>query len=209
MFHPVPESFHLPHASLHLPEDDVCFVFVTGEDVATDELAAQTLERAQRCGNLARSRGIVFLQTADHRYAFSALQRRLQCEFESAGGRPFLLPLSNVEDLTPVLESFVRELRAQKTAQAERSEALRRARMLRSLNLLGKAVTHTNITEHAVYGLAEAFPSMGAYSEACLDKNARKRLAATLLSDEQDDIGGQRLVDSLVDFWQHDRTADC
>ncbi|KAJ6262738.1 hypothetical protein Dda_1295 [Drechslerella dactyloides] len=205
----VKESFHLPHASLNLSGDDVCFVFLDCEDVATDELAALAIRRVKLCESLARSRGILLLRTLDDRTIFDTLQRRLQSEFgEPAARSPFLLPLSNVEDLVPVLESFVRELRAQKSVQAERNEALRRARMLRSLNLLGKAVTHTNITEHAVYGIAEAFPGMAAYSEACLDVNARRGLAALLTVDERDDIRGQRLVDSLVDFWQQNRTAD-
>ncbi|EWC45259.1 hypothetical protein DRE_05986 [Drechslerella stenobrocha 248] len=201
------ESFHLPHAALHLPADDVCFVFLTSEDVDTEELTTRSVQRVKLCESLARSRGAVLLRTEGGASPFDELQRRIQGDQGgSSTSRPFVLPLSQAIDLVSVLESFVRELRAQKATWAEREQSLRRASLLRSLNLLGHAATHTKITEHAVYGLADAFPSMAAYSEACLDGEARQRLAATLAVDcyEQDGVGGRQLVDSLVGFWQED-----
>ncbi|KAK6541226.1 hypothetical protein TWF694_008594 [Orbilia ellipsospora] len=125
--------------------------------------------------------------------------------FGEANTKPFMLPITTVEDLVATLESFLRDLRSQKAAQAERKQRLQNARMARSLNLLGKATTHAMINEHAVYALSEAYSSMAAYSEACLENSARQKLASILIMDG-DDEAVTGLIDSLVEFWQRNYT---
>ncbi|KAK6503986.1 hypothetical protein TWF506_002203 [Arthrobotrys conoides] len=153
------ESYHLFHASLHLPPDDVCFIFLTSEDVSTEDLEAQVIGRIKLCEGLAKSRGVVYLQTQEVGHTFYTLSRAIRQGFYESTTKPFLLPLSKVQDLVPVLESFIRDFRTQSTAYAEKTEKLRNSRMLRSLNLLGEAVTHTKINEHGIVTiLTQNFP---------------------------------------------------
>ncbi|KAF3087413.1 hypothetical protein TWF569_006628 [Orbilia oligospora] len=142
------ESHHSVHASLHLPSDNVCFIFITSEDVATEGLEAQIIGRIKLCERLAKSRGVVYLKTQEVGHTFYTLSHVIRQGFDESTIKPFLLPLSKAQDLVPVLESFVRDFRAQSVAYAEKTEKLRNSRMLRSLNLLGDAVTHTKINEH-------------------------------------------------------------
>ncbi|KAF3200253.1 hypothetical protein TWF106_003425 [Orbilia oligospora] len=199
------ESHHLVHASLHLPSDNVCFIFITSEDVATESLEAQVIGRIKLCERLAKSRGVVYLKTQEVGHTFYTLSHVIRQGLDESTIKPFLLPLSKAQDLVPVIESFVRDFRAQSIAYAEKTEKLRNSHMLRSLNLLGDAVTHTKINEHVVFGLSEIFPSMAAYSESCMDPNAKERLSATLMMDSSEG-SGRRMVDSLVEFWQQNQT---
>lgn len=114
---------------------------------ASGLLEAQAIGRIKLCEGLAKSRGVVYLKTQEVGHTFYTLSHAIQQNFHKSTTEPFLLPLSKVQDLIPVLESFVRDFRAQRTAHAERTEKLRNARMLRSFNLLGEAVTHTKIDE--------------------------------------------------------------
>ncbi|KAK6342656.1 hypothetical protein TWF718_008050 [Orbilia javanica] len=199
------ESHHLFHASLHLPSDDVCFIFVTSEDVATEDLEARVIGRIKLCEGLARSRGVVYLRTQEVGCSFYALSQTIRQNFHESTTQPFFLSLPKVQDLVPTLESFIRSFRAQRIEHTEKTEKLRNARTLRSFNLLGEAVTHTKINEHAIYGLSEMFSSMATYSEACMNPNAQERLSAALLMDGSEE-NGRQMVDSLVDFWQQNQT---
>ncbi|KAK6505357.1 hypothetical protein TWF481_007262 [Arthrobotrys musiformis] len=232
------ESHHLVNASLHLPSDDVCFIFLTSEDVATEDLEAQVIARIRLCENLAKSRGVVYLRTQEDGHTFYTLSNTSaspslsisspelhpagywsvreaknyhiyslqQNSHDSATSQPFILPLSKVQDLVPVLESFIRDFRAQKTAQIERMAKLHDARRLRVLNLLGEAVTHTKIDEHAVYAISNSFSSMLAYSEACIDPRGQERLSAVLAMGDSKG-NRRRMVDSIVGFWQQNEAS--
>ncbi|KAK6330202.1 hypothetical protein TWF730_004698 [Orbilia blumenaviensis] len=197
------QTYHLSHSSIHLPPDDICFIFLTSEDVVTDEPETRVIERLKLCEGLAKSRGIVFLKTLETGHTFHTLSEKTRRLFCGSATKPFLLPISKVDDLVPVLESFIRDFRAQRAAQIEKLEKLHNTRLLRSLNLLGEAVTNTKINERAVYGLLEAFPSMVAYSEECMDPNAKEKLSMTLMMDGQAQEGeARRMANSLVDFWE-------
>ncbi|KAF3919683.1 hypothetical protein ABW20_dc0105893 [Dactylellina cionopaga] len=140
----------MPHASVHLPKDDICFIFLTSDDFATYELEAQAFQEVTLCESLAKFRGIIFLDIKKDVSVFDRLQDTLRRRFDESETRPFLLPLPKAEDLTATVESFLRDFRAQKVAQVERNQKLQNARTLRSLNLLGKAITHTDINEHGI-----------------------------------------------------------
>ncbi|EPS40574.1 hypothetical protein H072_5535 [Dactylellina haptotyla CBS 200.50] len=194
------KSHHLPHASVHLPADNACFLFLTGEDFATSELESQAIQSIKLCEGLSRARGIVFLRGGDKGATHSTVQTILNYSLRESDSRPFMLLLSKVEDLVPTLEAFLQDFRSQKAAQKDRKSQLQNASMLRNLNLVGKATTHTYISENTVYGLLEAFPSMASYSEACLHSNAKEQLVRVLMIDGYEGDGG-REIDSLVEFW--------